>query len=386
MTTASDPRSHRLLTAGCFLAFVALGLGVGALGTALPFLARQTGSTLRAISWLFVGNSAGYMAGTFFGGSLFDRWPGRRLMAAALLAVVPPLVLIPLLRSLVPLLAAYLALGFFHGTMDTGGNILILWTPEQGRGVRMNALHLFFGAGAMLSPLILGQAVRWSGGIAWGYWALALLCLPPALWFLRLPATAPRPAHAAAAGTAIPAFPVVLVAFFVFLAVTLEAGFGNWIYTWATARGIADKVTASYLTAAFWASFTLGRLVFTLLSARLRPRDLLLIGLLGCLGGSGAFLLWPAAAGAWVGTVAFGIFAGPLVANTFTLAGEIMPISGRIAGIFTTALSLGGLFLPWLIGQLFERLGPAVLPVSVLLVAALALPVYLWLRRVASRA
>ena len=383
----SDLRAHRPLTAGCYLAFVALGLGVGALGTALPFLARQTGSTLQAISWLFVGNSCGYMAGTFFGGSLFDRRPGGRLMAAALFAVMPPLALIPLLPSLLPLLAVYLVLGFFHGTMDTGGNILILWTPEGGRGVRMNALHLSFGAGAMLSPLVLGQAVRWTGGIAWGYWALALLCLPPALWFLRLPAAAVRrPARTAGSAPPARAFLVALVALFVFLAVALEAGFGNWVYTWATTRGVADRVTGAYLTAAFWAAFTLGRLVFTLLSARLRPRDLLLIGLLGCLAGGALLLLAPAAAGAWLGTVVFGIFTGPLVANSFTLAGEIMPVSGRVTGIFLSALSLGGLSLPWLIGQLFERLGPAVVPLSVLIATVAALPVLLFLRRVASRA
>ncbi len=382
----TDPRSSRRLAAGCFLAYVSLGLSVAALGPTLPFLAERTGSTLRVISYLFVGNSTGYMAGTFFGGSLFDRFRGNRLMVIALLAMVPPLAVIPLLRSFVPLLLVYLTLGFFQGTLDSGGNLLVLWTPEQGRGVRMNALHLFFGLGAMLSPLILGQARSWTGGIAWGYWCLALLCLPPALWFARLPAPRRPPLRAAGdGGAAFPVFPVALVAGFVFLAVALEAGFGNWIFTWSTARGVADAAGGFRLTSVFWAAFTGGRLLFTLLAARLRPRDLLLIGLVGAVAGISVFLLWPAGAGVWIGTAAFGLFTAPLVANSFTLAGEIVPITGRITGIFTSALSLGGLFLPWLIGQLFERLGPSVMPVSILLVGAAALPICLRLRGVASR-
>jgi hypothetical protein len=44
-----------------------------------------------------------------------------------------------------------------------------------------------------------------------------------------------------------------------------------------------------------------------------------------------------------------------------------MTISGKITGIFLVGTSLGGLFLPWLIGQLFEPLGPAVMPAALLL-------------------
>ena len=94
---------------------------------------------------------------------------------------------------------------------------------------------------------------------------------------------------------------------------------------------------------------------------RLRPRSLILASLAGCLAAAAAMLAWPGVvAVAWAGTAAFGFFVGPLVANIFALAGEIMPVTGQVTGVFVVGISLGGLVIPWLIGQLIEPAGPGV--------------------------
>ena len=371
----------RALAAASYLAFVGLGMTFSALGPALPFLARNTGSSLAVISNLFIAQNIAYMLGSYFGGQLYDRIRGTRLMAAALLLVAPVLALLPLSRALVMLLPIVALQGLAQGVIDVGGNVLMLRTPAEGRSVRMNAVHLFFGLGAFLAPLILAQGVRWSGGISWGYWALALLCLPAGLWMLRLPG-GPRPqAGAASGGGASQPWQVALVAGFIFLAVAAESGFGSWIYTYALTRKLAGTVGAAYLTSVFWGSFALGRLASTLLSLRWKPRRLILISLAGCLVSITVLLAWPRQPyAAWIVAAAFGLFIGPLFANAFTLARETMSISGRIAGIILAGMSLGGLFLPWLIGQLFEPLGPGVMPAALLLdVAAAAGLMFLFL-------
>jgi FHS family Na+ dependent glucose MFS transporter 1 len=370
-TSGSPSRSAgeaRALAAVSYLAFSGLGMAVAALGPALPFLARNTGSSLAVISNMFIAQNVAYMLGSYFGGQLYDRLRGTRLMAAALLLFVPVLALVPLSRTLAMLLPIIALLGFVQGVIDVGGNVLMLRTPAEGRSVRMNALHLFFGVGAFLAPLIMAQAVRWSGGISWGYWALALLSLPAGLWMLRLP-TGPRPhAGAASGGGASQPWQVALVAGFIFLAVAAEAGFGSWIYTYALTRKLAGMVGAAYLTSVFWGFFAVGRLASTLLSLRWKPRRLILASLAGCLAAAAALLAWPRQPyAAWIVAAAFGLSIGPLFANAFTLARETMTISGRIAGIILAGMSLGGMFLPWLIGQLFEPLGPAVMPAALLL-------------------
>src|SRR4030067_2117525 len=63
-----QPTATRSLATGTFLAFVHLGLTVAALGPAKEFLARTTGSSLAAISSVFIAQNLGYMLGSFFGG------------------------------------------------------------------------------------------------------------------------------------------------------------------------------------------------------------------------------------------------------------------------------------------------------------------------------
>ncbi len=369
-----QPAGTRSLAAGSFLAFLHLGLTVAALGPAMPFLARSTASTLGAISSVFVAQNLGYMLGSFFGGRLYDRLPGTRLASGAVWAMIPALALLPLAPSLALLLVVVAALGLMQGVMDVGGNILILWTPPQGRGRRMNALHLFFGAGAALCLLIMAQAVRLSGGISWEYWSLAILGLPVALFLLRLPPVRGR--HVSTSTSADRSWPlgVLLMCALIFLVVAAEAGFGAWIYTYAVTRRLADTVSAAYLTSVFWGGFTLGRLAATLLAARLKPFHMILICLLGCLAGVFVLLAWPGqTAVLWAGTAAFGLFIGPLFAGIFNLAGDSMTLTGRITGLFLVGTSLGGLALPWLIGQMFEPLGPGSMPVSLAIALAAAL-------------
>jgi len=221
---ASPPRA---LAAASYLAFTCLGMAFAALGPALPFLARNTASTLAVISNLFIAQNLAYMLGSYFGGHLYDRLPGTRLMAAALLLLIPVLALLPLSRILALLLPIIALQGLAQGVIDVGGNALMLWTPERGRNMRVNALHLFFGVGALLSPLILAQAVRWSGGISWGFWALALLSLPAAIWMLSLPAGSRQMAGSeSAAGPSRP-WQVALLAGFLFLSVAAESSAGS---------------------------------------------------------------------------------------------------------------------------------------------------------------
>jgi FHS family Na+ dependent glucose MFS transporter 1 len=367
METASGS-PPRALAPASYLAFASLGMALAALGPALPFLARSTGSSLAVISNMFIAQQVAYMLGSYFGGRLYDRLRATRLMAAALLLFAPVLALIPLSRSLAMLLPVIALLGLVQGVIDVGGNVLMLRTPEQGRNVRLNALHLSFGVGALLSPLIMAQAMRWSGGISWGYWALALLSLPAGIWMLSLPGGAGPHAVAASEEGASRPWQVVLLAGFIFLAVAAESGFGSWIYTYALTRKLAGEVGAAYLTSVFWGSFAAGRLASTLLSLRWTPRRLILTSLAGCLAASSALLAWPGQPyAAWICAAAFGLFIGPLFANTFTLARETMDISGRVTGIILAGMSLGGLFLPWLIGQLFEPWGPVVMPAALLL-------------------
>lgn len=370
-------RWHKTLAYFALLAVI--GMETASLGPTLRDLAGQTHTQLGAISYLFTAHALGYMLGSFFGGRLYDRVPGHPVMAAMLALMAAMLALIPLIPTLWLLAASWLLLGVSGGSLDVGGNTLLVWVHGRQVGPYMNALHFFFGVGSFLAPLIVGWALALSGGITWAYWMLALLVLPVAIWLLRLPSPAAQnsanthPANQSDYEALIRRV-TALIALLLLLCVGAEAAFGGWISTYAVTLDMADATTAAYLTSAFWGALTVGRLLAIPLAARYRPRRILLADLLGCLTGVGILLLWPGSTVAlWLGTMGLGMGMASIFPTAITLAERRIPITGQVTGWFLVASSIGAMSLPWLIGQLFESVGPQVTMIAIFLDLVIAL-------------
>jgi FHS family Na+ dependent glucose MFS transporter 1 len=355
---------RRLKAIGYAGAYVGIGLATAVLGPTLPGLAQQTQSPLRQVSVLFTAMALGYLLGSLQGGRLYDRVPGHPLMAGALAVMAVTLAAVPAVPRLWLLAVVVLLLGVATGAVDVGGNALLVWVYGRQVGPYMNALHFFFGLGSLLAPIVVAQALALSSDIAWAYRILALLTLPAAFWLLRVPspsaplASTGGPGDSPHSRTRKHLLVAVIVTLF-FLYVGAEASFGGWIYTYAVALDLSDETAAAYLTSAFWGALTLGRLLSVPLAARVRPGRLLLADLVGCLLSVGALLLWPRSpAVTWLGTCGLGFSMASIFPTLISLAERRMTISGQITGWFLAGSSAGGMVLPWLIGQLFESLGP----------------------------
>lgn len=351
-----------------YLSFIILGLVSAAEGPSLLNLAGHTSSTLDQISLIFVAVSFGYLVGSLFSGFAYDRFPGHRLMAVALIVAAGGAALIPLAGSLWLLLLAFFVLGVGKGTIDVGGNTLLLWLHGEKVGPFMNGLHFFFGVGAFVSPLILDRVRVVTGDIHWLFWFCALICFPLAvwLWFLPAPSAAPRTAEEKKA--AFPVFPVIILVILFILYVGLELSFGNWVYTYAVTLKLASESVGAYLTSAFWGAFTLGRLIGVWTASRMRSQTILFMDLIGCIASMAVVLLWrESALGLWVGTIGVGLCMASIFPTILMLAGERIHVTGTITGLFLVGSSIGSFLLPWLIGQAFVRTGPQIMPMVVLL-------------------
>ncbi|MBN1658517.1 MAG: MFS transporter [Anaerolineae bacterium] len=363
--------NHWPSTGSYFAAFVAVGMITAALGPTKGGLAAQAGVDLDAISLLFTASSVGYLAGSFAGGRQYDRIAGHRVMAAALILMAAGLALMPLLPSLWLLVAAWLVVGTAGGALDVGGNTLIVWLHGRRVGPYMNGLHFFFGVGSSIGPLIAAAALAVAGDTTRAYWVLAVLLVPLAAWLIRVPS--PDLAHESddaeelldrsrrPGGRSRDKVVVVLVALFLLLYVGAEVAFGGWINSYAEALGLATATSAATLTSVFWGGLTAGRLAGIPLAARYRPRTILLADLAGCLLSMGVMLALPSSRVAlWGGTIAVGAAMASIFPAAITLAGNRVRITGRITGWFLIGSSIGSMTIPWLIGQLFEPVGPQV--------------------------
>ena len=153
-------------------------------------------------------------------------------MGLSLLLIAAAMGLVPFVGLRWILAVILLWVGFGEGSLDVGGNTLLVWRLGERVGPYMNALHFFFGAGAVMAPLLVNLAAG-RGGIQLAYWLIAALIFPIglAMFFLKSP---PRPQartfqERAAVNWAF-ILPVVL---FFCVYVGAEVGYGGWIYSYA---------------------------------------------------------------------------------------------------------------------------------------------------------
>jgi FHS family Na+ dependent glucose MFS transporter 1 len=372
-----------ITTTAYYLAFILLGLTIAAEGPTLLKLAEHTSSALDEISSIFLFGSLGYLLGSYIGGRLYDRVPGHRFMAGVLIFLGITIAFVPLASSRWMLFTIVLILGLFKGALDVGCNTLLLWVHNETVGPFMNGLHAFFGVGAFIAPLIVAQVIAATGDIYWVYWFFAIGSFPLAIWIWSLPSPASRAVPARHESAPFPILPVFIMVLCFVLYVGGEAGYGAWIYTYTFTLNFGTEVTAAYLTSAFWGSFTLGRLFGIWVSTRARPITILALDFVGCIASVGLILLFrESAIILWIGTILFGISQASIFPTFLTLAEERMHVTGTIAGLFLVGAGVGGMILPWMIGQAFVQVGAGAMMVMIFVGVVLNLLILILFTRV----
>ncbi len=329
------------------------------MGPSLPTLASHTSSTLDRIGLLFVADSLGYLIGSLGGGRLYDRLPGHRLMAAMLLLMGFAAVAIPLASILWWLLLFGFLIGLGKGAVDVGCNTLLQWLHGARVGPYMNGLHFAYGLGSFLAPLLLARIFATTHEIQWVFWLIAILTLPLAAWLWLNPAPPTRGAAPARSSSSMVVVPLLLMVLAFVFYVGAELGVSNWMYTYALTLKLADTITAAYLTSAYWAVFTAGRLLGVWISTRLRSRTILFLDFAGCLISLVLIgLAQDSAPMLWVGTIGLGLSTASIFPTLILLAGERLHVTGTITGLFLVGSGAGSMLLPWLIGIAFESISP----------------------------
>ncbi len=351
---------------------VLLGTVAAVLGPTLPGLARNTGVGLNAISIVFTARSFGALLGSFFIGRLFDRVNGHRLMAAVLVGLALAMIAIPTSGVLAVAIVASLVLGSAEGTLHVGANTLMIWRLGERSGSWLNALHFCFGIGALIAPLVIGWTMGIAGGIRWGYWTLALPVPVVAAWLLTRPSPPIERGQATDIGEPRDRLLLPLIAAFFVLYVGGETAFGGWIYTYAAAGGGMTTTAAAYLTSAFWGMVTVGRLLAIPMARRHAPKTIVTADLMLC---ATSLALMLATGGTsstvWIGSLGTGLGMASIFPTMLALAQRRMAITGRITSWFLVGASIGGMSVPWLIGQVFTTDGRWVVMAIILSVVVL---------------
>ena len=340
--------------------YISVGIGLSMLGPLLPFLADQVSISLGQMGFAFTAQNLGYLIGSLSGGWLFDRVRTHRLMTLFLLVMILTGFLIPLMPWFSALLIVLFFFGLGVGAVDVGTNLNMVWIFQSGVGSYLNALHFIFGVGAFFTPLIITTVLGWTGGnLSWAIWALMLLFIPGLLGLV----SSPSPENPAAAHTASPEKVhhvgiILLLILAIFFAVGVQIGFSGWIFSYVSESGIADIATASQITALFWASLSLGRLIAIPISKKVAPGTIVLFNFSLLTLVVILLLIWPTRpVMMWIGSAGVGLATSVLFPTLLSYAKTLVNMTGRVTGLLYLGSSLGMMVLPLSLGQVFDRFG-----------------------------
>jgi fucose permease len=310
--------------------------------------------------------SAAYAAASFGGGFLTER-VGRRLVlpfAMALMGV--GMIGHGLAPSWLMFVLAAIAGGAGAGSIDGGVNGLALAIHEEGRGRALNLLHLFFAAGALSAPIVVGQLV--SLGIPWqsffvvtgigGIALAAVLRAAPMPSGIHRPGAPMDPPASTRTQRPSAVLPLLLLAIGIGCYVASEVGFSNWVVRFLDQVHRSPVGVATLGLAAFWAGLALGRL----LSARYAYRwshSTLAIGASIAAGiGTIAAVAAPTPELVILASAVTGFASGPIFPVIVALGGDLYPDRlSRTTGILTGAAVVGGTLYPPLVGLMSARFG-----------------------------
>lgn len=345
-------------------ALFVIGMTMTVIGPALTELRERTGSSIGAIGSLFVAASIGFMSGSALGGRLYDRLPGHRVLAAGLVVLGASVLLVPHARSLPMLFGIFIVTGVAGAVVEVGANTLVMWAKGADVGRSMNLLHLAFGVGALITPVLTRASLVLVTTV--GAVAAAIV----ASWALLVVAPT-APGEARHDQTSSTRRLLVICATFFFLYVGLEIGFQGWILTYAEEIEFSAR-NATLVTSVFWVTFTGGRLVSAAIVNRIRPKVVMITSSVLSLVAALILVIGAGAAPTvWAGTAMMGIATAPQFPVMLAYLERRMRLSGADNSWFVGAAGFGGLVFPFATGQAVELAGIGIFPWVVLTLAVL---------------
>ncbi len=363
-----------------YAAFVLVGISAGVNGVLLPSQMAGYGVGRATIGITFFASSAGFVLAGISTGALICRsgvrialtaGGGAYVLAGLYLATRPPFVAFVL---------AQLVTGYGTGVLESALNVYLAGLP--GATTLLNRLHAFFGAGALLGPVLAAWIISFASWTA--VWlVLAAACVPLVAGFLVAypgpePAVqapgAPFAAPGSMLGAALRDRGIQLGAAMLAIYVGLELSVGTWGFSYLVQARALPESLAGYTISGYWLGLTLGRFLISPVAARAGATT---AGMMcACLAGvtAAAALAWLSpAAPACVALGLLGFFLGPVFPTTMAIAPRLTQarLVPTAIGVMNAASVIGGSALPWLAGTIAQNAGMQVLlPFAVALAMA----------------
>ncbi|MCR4838435.1 MAG: MFS transporter [Eubacterium sp.] len=368
-----------MLIAVIYLIFISLGLPDSLLGSGWPKM--QTAFDVPSSFAGYVSMAISFMTiiSALLSPRIIRRFHTKWIVIFSILLTVLGLIGFSVSGSYVMLFVFAVPYGLGAGAIDASVNHYV---ANHYSGSVMNFLHCFYGVGAMISPVIMGFALkyaRWNEGYRWtayiqlGILLICIFSLP--LWKKNASAEEESIKDSAGIRETLKQKGVIftLIAFFAYCSGEATCFLWTSSYFAGTKEGISDELVASFGSLIF-GGLMLGRLISGFVSNRVGDRFMIRIGigveLIGILLIALPFEGYMITAAGFVIT---GVGMGPV----YPAIQHMAPVnfgrrySASVIGLQMASAYVGSTFMPMVFGLLQQMVGISVLPVYLLIFLAL---------------
>ena len=314
----------------------------------------------------YLATALAYGVGALFGGRFIRRFGARVILPSAAALMAAGLLVQGFTGAWVVFALAGVLTSIGASSTDVGIQALVLDLFPHARGRALNLLHVAYGVGALMAPLLLAALValgvpwQWlmtGSGIAMAIAGvgLALTVPPDPVLHAPTPTSGPRRTGETAARTRrLPLF-LLVMAVSITCYVAAEAGVSDWLVRYLAALPLTQ---ASLALTLFWAGIAVGRLVFARIGNRLDPQRSAAV--LAVAGGAmlTVALVLPISPASPLLFGAVGLAFGPIFPLMVAAAGARMPgESATVTGTLVFAAVVGVVIYPPAIGFLSDVIG-----------------------------
>lgn len=354
------PRPRNLFLSAC-AGILVFGIVFALLGTVfgLPAMRERLQINLAQQGNLFLLLYFGMFSASLIVGPLIDHLGNKINLLVSSVVVAGAMLLFAIAHSLAAASFAAVFLGLGGGGLNTCTNVLVSDLYGEQRGPMLNLLGIFFGIGALFVPL-LAATIEGQFTIAQLFIFCSALAAACALAYAVISFPPAKASQTFAWGDAAEVAKyegVLLLGFILFLESGNEASIGGWTSTYVNHSGYSPRL-ATLALAAYWAALMLGRILSARILRSIKKSQLVagsaLLSVLGC-----AILLTSERLVLLVtGVALIGLSYGPIFPTTLAIAGDrYAKRAGTVFGLLFSIALIGGMLLPWAIGQVSQQFG-----------------------------
>ena len=383
-----------LLLAVIYLAFVSLGLPDSLLGSAWPVMQMAMGVPSSYAGYVSMAIAFMTIVSSLMSPKLIQRFATKWIVAVSIALTVLGLIGFSCSSQYWMLFLFALPYGLGAGSVDAALNHYV---ANHYSARVMNFLHCFYGFGAVISPNIMALALKyahWNEGYRWtafvqmGILAVCILSLP--LWKTGNQAQEDTGESSCIVDALkVPGVVLTLIAFFSYCAGEATGFLWTSSYFAGTKEGLSQERIASFGSLIF-GGLMLGRLIAGFISNRIGDRKLIRAGLIvEALGILLVLIPGPQYDTAVIGFLLIGTGMGPIYPSIQHMA----PVnfgrkySAPVIGLQMASAYIGSTFMPTVFGLIQQNVGIGIMPVYLLLFAALNFVFLEWAyRAIAKRA